>query len=155
MSNLRGCNKRRYPFRDGDGGVVWVDFETMMESSGSYLEMDGKTYRRAYDLEEKPKPKAEKVIERASMLSDSMGFTKGVLANRLEHLKATGIRGVEFKEDRHVPGFYQVQCDNERAKMAYAASLGMSDRNSRNGSSAMLSQDQLDKAKELLLRARP
>jgi hypothetical protein len=151
MSTLQGCNKLSYPFRDDTGDVVWVDFETMMGSSNGYLDMDGKTYRRAHDLEEKPKPKGERLIERASMLSDSMGFTKKGLKDRVEHLKQSGVRGVEFKEDPHVPGFYQVQCDSERAKLAYARSLGMVD---RNGSGAMLSQEQLDKAKELLLRPR-
>lgn len=155
MKSLRGRKSLKYPFRDECGNVTWVDFETMMESSAGYLELDDKTYRRAHDLEEKPEPRNEKLIERASMLSDSMGFTKKILADRVEHLKKSGIRGIEFKEDPHVPGFYQVQCDSERAKLAYAKTLGMSDRNSRNGSGAMLSADQLEGAKELLLRACP
>lgn len=153
MSILRGRNIQKYPFRGEGGEVVWVDFETMMQSSGSFLEMDGKTYKRAYDLEEKPVPRSDKLIERASGLSDSMGFTKKILKDRVEHLKQSGVRGIEFKEDPHVPGFYQVQYDSERSKLAYARSLGMADRNSRNGSGAMLSPEQLDKAKELLLRS--
>lgn len=142
----------RYPFRRDSGEVVWVDFETMMESSGSFLELDGESLRRAYDLENHTKMDVETIIPRASMLSDSMGFTKLGLQDRVDHLKQSGIRGVEFKEDRDVPGFFQVQCDSEKSKMAYARSLGMADRNSLNGSGAMLSPEQIQGAKELVLR---
>lgn len=133
--------------------MVWADFETMMEASGPFLELDGKTYRRAYDLEiANRKKQKEKLIPRASGLSDAMGFTKKALTERVEHLKQTGVRGIEFKEDPHVPGFYQVQYDNEKTRNAYAKTLGLQDQNSRNGSGAMLSEDQIQKARELVLR---
>lgn len=149
-----------YPFRqtegDNPGEVIRVDFETMMEmDSLGYLVLDGKTYKRARDLEPNTDTKHEVLIERASMLSDSLGFTEATLANRVEHLKISGVKGVEFKEDRDVPGFYQVECSSEGAKMAYAKSLGMVDRNSRNGSGAMLDKYSLEKAIELVLRENP
>ena len=152
--NLACVQKKRYPFRRDNGEVVWVDFETMMASSGTFLELDGETYRRAYDLEIEEKQQREKLIPRASGLSDAMGFTKKALQDRVEHLRHTGIRGIEFKEDTHVPGFYQVQYDTEKARNKYAKSLGLREQNSRNGSGAMLSESQLQSAKELVLRNR-
>lgn len=152
--SLQPCKRQKYPYRGEDGKLIWVGFQTMMKA-GAFLERRGKTYRRAYDLERTIAKRSERLIERTSGLSDSMGFTKKGLEDRVKHLKKSGVRGIEFKEDPHVPGFYQVQYDSERSKMAYAKSLDMSDRNSKNGSGAMLSQDQLDSAKELLLRERP
>ncbi len=149
------CKRKRYTFRRENGEILWVDFETMMEASGPFLELDGETYRRAYDLEiERREKEKEKLIPRASGLSDAMGFTKKALAERVEHLKRSGVRGIEFKEDPHVPGFYQVQYDTEKARNAYAKTLGLKDQNSRNGSGAMLSEDQLNKARELVLQRR-
>jgi hypothetical protein len=67
-------------------------------------------------------------------------------------LKASGVKGVEFKEDRDVPGFYQVECSSAAAKLAYAKTLGMVDRNSMNGGSATLTEHDFAKARELVLR---
>lgn len=145
--------QNKYPFRRDNGEVVWVDFETAMQSSGSLLELDGELLRRAYDLEPRDQqPKSERVQERPGIVSDSLGFTAKALKERVDHLKATGVRGVTFREDPHVKGFYQVVCDSERARNRYAKTLGMADRNSKNGSGAMLSPDQIERAKELLLR---
>jgi hypothetical protein len=152
---MRSSACKRYPFRGESGEVVWVDFETMMGACGPFLELDGETYKRAYDLEiELNRKEKEKLIPRASGLSDSMGFTKKALAERVEHLKQTGIKGIEFKEDPQVPGFYQVQYDSEKARNKYAKKLGLRDQNSRNGSGAMLSEEQMNKARDLVLRVR-
>lgn len=145
--------QNKYPFRRDNGEVIWVDFETAMQSSGALLELDGELLRRAYDLEPKQESKkADRVQERPGIVSDSMGFTEKALKDRVEHLKTTGVRGVTFREDPHVKGFYQVVCDSERARNRYAKTLGMTDRNSKNGSSAMLSPELIEGAKELLLR---
>lgn len=142
-----------YTYRSDAGDEVKVDFETMMGEQSGFITIDGVLYRRIHDT---PPPKASKG-ERgiARLISDSMGFTFRKLDERVEHLKKTGVKGVNFREDPDVPGFYQVVCDTERSRNKYAATLGLQDNNSRNGSGAMLSPDQIEGAKKLLLRERP
>ena len=147
--------QQTYPFRKPCGEVVNVSFQQMMEAEFGVLTLeDGTQVIRARDLEDLHVPKLEHNRERTDSISDSLGFSKLALNDQLEHLKRTGLRGIEFKEDKSVPGFYQVHCSNQEAKLRYAASRGMYDRNSHNGGSATLTEADFEAARELVSRGR-
>lgn len=147
-------NDAKYPFRKENGKVVYLTFAEMMDAdaSGFVTLKDGSSARRARDLEPIQRNHSERVQLRTDCVSDSMGFTSASLSDMKKHLKEQRIRGVEFKPDPQVPGFFQVHCSSEKAKMAYAKSRGMSDHNSRNGSGAIIGAADLAAAKELVLR---
>lgn len=145
------------PFRDDDGNVEYVEFnKAMNDMDGAgfiYLE-DGRVARRARDLEEyQPIIKREAVELRTNYVSDSLGFTAKALPEYQEHLRQSGCKGIEFREDPDVKGFIQVVCDSQEAKIAYAKTRGMTDLNSRNGGSATLTAYDLKNARELAERA--
>lgn len=146
---------KQFPFKTDDGDIVYVTFDSMMHmDAGGFLVLpDGRLGRRVRGEECKvTKAKGEKVQERANYVSDSLGFTKKALPEYQRHLEQSGCRGVEFREDPDVPGFMQVVCDSQKTKMEYAATRGMSDRNSSNGGSRTLTEYELNAAKELAMR---
>ena len=144
------------PFRDDDGNVEFLPFAQAMnemDSAGFVRLEDGRVARRARDLEEYEPIKKHKEVElRTNYVSDTLGFTKKALPEYQEHLRQSGCKGIEFREDPDVPGFMQVVCDSQAAKLAYAKTRGMSDLNSKNGGSATLTEYDLRNAKELAER---
>jgi hypothetical protein len=144
------------PFRDDDGNVEFLPFAQAMnemDSAGFVRLENGRVARRARDLEEYEPIKKHKEVElRTNYVSDTLGFTKKALPEYQEHLRQSGCKGIEFREDPDVPGFMQVVCDSQSAKLAYAKTRGMSDLNSKNGGSATLTEYDLRNAKELAER---
>jgi hypothetical protein len=145
------------PFRDDDGNVEFLPFSEAMENmdGAGFLTMsDGRLVRRARDLEEyEPIKKRETVELRTNYVSDSLGFTKSALPEYQEHLRQSGCKGIEFREDPDVKGFIQVVCDSQASKLAYAKTRGLQDLNSRNGGSMTLSEYDLKCATELASRS--
>lgn len=144
------------PFRDDDGNVEFLPFAQAMndmDSAGFVCLEDGRVARRARDLEEYEPIKKNKAVEiRTNCISDSLGFTKAALPEYQEHLRQSGCKGIEFREDPDVKGFMQVVCDSQASKLAYAKTRGMSDLNSKNGGSATLTEYDLKNARELAER---
>ena len=143
-----------YPFRiEGTDKVVQVNWETMMSAdfTGRVTLPDGSKARRARELEPKIE-KAAHVPMRTDVVSDALGFTSTCLPDMREHLQRERIRGIEFVPDPQVKGFFQVHCSSEKAKLAYAKSRGMVDRNSINGSGSVIGPSDIEAAKELVSR---
>ena len=146
----------KFPFKTDDGDIVWVEFDSMMnmEMGGFLVLPDGRLGRRVRTEEElRPKPREKAVEIRTNCISDSLGFTKKALPEYQQHLEQSGCKGIEFREDPDVPGFMQVVCDSQKAKLAYAKTRGFTDNNSSNGGSATLTAYDLENAKELAIRA--
>ena len=145
------------PFRDDDGNIEHIPFnEAMnnMDSAGFIVLEDGRVVRRARDLEQYQPIKKREVIElRTNYVSDSLGFTAKALPEYQEHLRQSGCKGIEFREDPDVKGFIQVVCDSQEAKIAYAKTRGLQDLNSKNGGSATLTEYDLRNARELAERS--
>lgn len=145
-----------HQFKADDGEIREVDFLTMMNAKDGFLEIDGKVFRRLPDAIRKKKARKLRNAPRSECVSDALGFSKHCLPRmqrELDEMKRTkGIRGIDFREDPDVPGVMQVVANTQQAKLRYAAERGMSDRNSRNGSGATLTQKDFDDARDLLLR---
>lgn len=138
----------------GAGEVVEVSFEQMMESEYGFLTLpDGREARRVHNESRK-----HSTVEKGSspkIVSDAMGFPASALGQFEADRKANGFHGIEFKPDPHVPEFIQVHCSSQSAKDRYMKHRAMHDRNSRNGSSAMLSEEQMERAKKRIMEKYP
>jgi hypothetical protein len=145
------------PFRDDDGNIEFIPFNQAMnemDGAGFISLKDGRLARRARDLEQYEEiKKRDKVELRTNYISDSLGFTKKSLPEFQEHLRLSGCKGIEFREDPDVKGFMQVVCDSQESKLAYARSRGMDDLNSRNGGSATLTEYDIRNAVDLVSRS--
>ncbi len=139
-----------YEFKDDDGNIHLLSFSQMMEAKdGFYQKEDGTWLRRVRDAT----VQTTKVMNhRAEIISDSMGFIEQSLPAMQKHLEQTGIKGVEFVRDKSEPKFFQVKCDGPQSFNKYLKARQMTDLNSSNGSSAMLSERDFEIAKELVLR---
>jgi hypothetical protein len=146
-----------YAFRRCDNEeIVWLEFEEMMQSKDGFLSihLDGKPVelRRCHSMEA-----AHSAPERAMginrpIISDSMGVTSNALAAMEEDRKKHGFKGVEFVQDKDSPYFYHAKFDSPAEWERYRKHLGLTDNNSKNGSSAALSEDLLEKAREVAKR---
>lgn len=139
-----------YTFSTDSGELVEVDFETMMGQQNGFITLpDGTKAKRVNTPIGKPK---RELPQSVPVVSDNLGFCDYQLPQFEEHLKRTGIKGVEFKRDPGFPGFIQVHADSEARKMEYARSRGLDDMNSKNGSGAALSPELLERTIELVSR---
>ena len=140
----------KYPFTDDDGNIYELSFEQMIEAKDGFFETDdGKILRRVRGNTVRVR-KAER--QRTEIISDAMGFSYLQLPEMRQHLKDSGCRGVEFIKDKNEPTFMQVKCDSPQSWQRYMKARGMFDKNSKNGSGAMLSEKDFEDAKELVLR---
>lgn len=139
----------------GEGEIVEVDFEQMMEASNGFLTLaDGRKARRIPDPSSKTKTTIPMGSAPPPIVSDAMGFPISSLKEFEADRVANGFRGIEFKPDPDVPQFIQVHCSSQAAKDRYMRHRAMHDRNNDNGSSAMLSPELIEQAKELVSRGR-
>ena len=137
-----------YDFVDDDGNIHKLSFEQMMEATDGFAQLeDGTWVRRVRDATVKT---SAVLNHRAEILSDSMGFIEQQLPAMREHLKQSGVKGVEFVRDKLEPKFFQVKCDGPRSFNQYLKSRAMADYNTKNGSGAMLTEVDFEKAKELV-----
>jgi hypothetical protein len=145
--------RKQFPFRKPNGDVVWVDFARMMEAELGELRLDDGTVAvRARDLEDNAVAPAEQTELRAECISDSLGFPEKNVAEHQRFLKEAGIKGIEFRRDPTCPGFMQVVCDSQAAKLRYAKARGFEDKNSHNGGSAAIGPHEIEQARELVQR---
>lgn len=84
-------------------------------------------------------------------VSDALGFPEQCLKDRRTQLEQSGCKGVEFKRDPQVPEFYQVH-GTRNAIDKYGKTRGMVNRTGSLGGKVMLSQEDLDRAAELVSR---
>jgi len=147
---------RQYPFRNvNDKSVVLVDFDRMMEMDAQgFLKIRGKQYRRARDLESQPVVTPAEPEARLDRVSDSLGFVVDCLPDMQTNLLESKVQGIEFKEDPHVPNFYQVHASSQGAMTKYMLSRKYHDKNSLNGSGAILGEKDFKDARELVNRGR-
>jgi hypothetical protein len=83
-----------------------------------------------------------------ALVSDSLGFIEGDLANRRAQVAAHGFTGVEFKPDPVVNGFYQVHFSGPAERIRYEKMRNYANTSSLNGSSAMLSPCHFEQARQ-------
>lgn len=137
----------------GAGDVVEVEFEQMMAADSGFLTLaDGRKARRIFDSSSRTSTQSVKASVPPKIVSDAMGFPASALKEFEADRKANGFRDIEFRPDPDVPQFVQVHCSSTAAKERYMRHRAMHDRNSVNGSSAMLSPKLFEQAKELVLR---
>lgn len=86
------------------------------------------------------------------IVSDALGFPKDALPARRQQLQEMGIRGIEFKQDPQVPEFYQVHGSSRAALERYCKRRNMVNRGSTLGATVMLSEEDFERAKELVSR---
>ncbi len=144
--------EQEYKFRcEETDEIVWFSFDVMMTQKYGFVEKGGKTYRRIHDV---PRM-AMKTHEHGAcpeILSDTLGFGQHQLAEFEADRKLNGFSGVEFVRDRDVPEFYQAKISSVKEWRRYVKHRGMYDKNSGNGSGVVISEDQMQAAKELVSR---
>lgn len=142
----------QFAFED-TGEVIDVDFTTMMTmDAAGYIEVGGRVARRINRPSMRREVEAKGSHVHAPMVSDSLGFVAKALPQWEEYRQQHGFRSVEYREDPSVPGFMQVHFHNRHERDRYIRSLGKYDKNSANGSKALLSQGLLDRTKRLIER---
>lgn len=144
-----------YQFRREDNGeIVEVDWATMMEQDvAGYIELeDGVSARRINRPTQKASTGSASAID-PEMVSDNMGFVQQEYANREAHRKLHGFNSIEFRRDKQVPEFVQVVGHNRKEWERYKRLMHREDRNSLNGSAAILSGEMLEKTKKLVGRS--
>lgn len=140
-----------YRFKTDDGEIHLVSFDEMMNAKDGIIELpDGTLARRVHDNE--PPKQSKRIEERPEIVSDALGFPQQQLADMQQHLRTSGCRGIEFQRDPTVPEFIQVKAGSHREFQRYMKSRGFFDKNSRNGSGAMLTKKDFEDARELALR---
>lgn len=145
-----------YLFSLEDGSDVWVSFAEMMgmDAMGRTTLADGSfAWRKRTEAEQKIKDEQYASVRelRKPIVSDSLGFAIYDLPQYEAHRKLSGCTGIEFKPDPLVPEFLQVHINSTGEFNKYVEARGMHDKNSRNGGSAELDAEQLDKAKSRML----
>lgn len=136
-----------YAFRMDDGTVIQVPFEKMIEQDAAgFITVDGQSARRI--REDAPRKEAARAVTGLDrpIVSDALGFPMEQLGDFERDRQANGFTGVEFRPDPHVPQFCQVHVSSQKEWARYVKHRGMHDRNSRNGSGAALTQEQMDAA---------
>lgn len=140
-----------YPFKDDNGKVHQVSFEDMMLAEDGFLTRpNGEVWRRVNDPSSR---KAAGEPGQVKHISDSMGFTDLQLSEMQDHLKTSGVQGIEFRQDPSEPTYVQVVASSAKAMAKYRRARGFEDYNSRNGSGAMIDKRMLENARKLVLRS--
>jgi len=142
--------------REDNGKIIWVNWTTMIEQDvAGYIKLpDGVMARRRQDLEAKParkKPREARTVP-MPVISDTLGFPVQAFRDREAQRLAWGCTDIEFRRDPKVPEFYQVHCASERARDAYAKRRNLVNRTGSLGGGPMLSQEDLDRAAQLVSR---
>lgn len=149
-----------YLYRKESGEIVEVDFETMMGQQGGMITLpDGSLARRCLHLEAErdrkrpPPPKETPAPGERPHISDALSFNDYDLEETRAEVNAAGFGStIEFVPDPTYPRRYQMKFPNHREFLRYAKTRGLADNNSRGGGGAMLSQELLDRAAELVGR---
>lgn len=144
--------------REDDHRVEWVDFEhgpLAQDRAGFITLADGVQAKRCHGMEDrelKPTSKAPPSAVGAPVVSDSLGFPEQCLEGRQRQLQELGCKGIEFKRDPKCPEFIQVHGASRAALDRYTRKRGMVNRTGSLGGGVLLSQEDLDRAAELVGR---
>lgn len=131
--------------REDTGEILEVDFDTAMSAIGNAIKLpDGVYAIRVHDAKPDTVSVGPTLAVDAPMVSDTLGFGQHCLAEMEADRRAGKFDDVQFRRDPKVPEFYQVHCDNRAAFLRYMKHRGYYEKNSLNGSGAMLSQEHLD-----------
>jgi hypothetical protein len=145
-----------YARREDNGVLIEVTFEQVMDQQAGYITLsDGVLAKRCVYLEQDGKPlktATKQTGPSPEIVSDTLGCGMYQVEELREHARRNGCR-VEFTPDPEVPQFYQARFGSEKAKWEYAKSRGLHDKNGLNGGGAVLSAEQLERAKVRLLES--
>jgi hypothetical protein len=86
-------------------------------------------------------------------VSDTLGFPEQCLADREQQRQAFGCNDIEFRRDPSCPEFFQVHGASRKALESYGKRRNFVNRTGSLGGGLILSQEDLDKAAELVGRA--
>lgn len=143
-----------YSFRRQDNGeIIQVGFQEMMtkDSAGFITLPDGVAARQVHEgVIAAPREGTASVVGKP-IISDALGFTEHQFPEMEAARQLGKFSGVEFVRDPQVPTFFQVKCAGPDEHRRYMEFRGMYDKNSRNGGGATMSQDQLDRASQLVV----
>lgn len=143
-----------YKFRSDEGDEILLPFEEMMLQKDGIIDHGGKLYRRVHDRPKKQPATTGSAGEKPSrkIVSDALGFGEHQFVDMEADRSRNGFHGVEFIRDKDVPQFFQVQCDSPKTWEKYVQHRGMKDLNSRNGGKVYLSDEDFERAKEIVSR---
>ena len=143
-----------YKFRrEDDDQIVEVDFATAMNQVGGMITLpDGVTARRCVYLEEQPERGERHKKVQAEVVSDTLGVSVDHVAAYRANAEQYGQR-VEFVPDPTCEHWCKAKFPSWQDRDRYMQFRGMTDKNSRNGSGAVLSPAQFEQAKNRLLNA--
>lgn len=141
-----------YQYRRLDNDeVIEVDFDTMInQSAGGFIELEigGVKVEAKRVHDQTVKVKKVTYATDPPIVSDSLGFGQHQLADFERDRVAHGFTGVEFVRDPQVPEFFQARIGSVKELEAYRTHRGLTDRNSRNGSTATVSPKQMAEAEK-------
>lgn len=150
-----------YKFRREDNGkVVEVDFATMMEKDAAgYIELEdgvmarqvpaGGNFKRSTSDTAEDRKKWDAWAN--PLASDAMGFPEQQIEQFRADAEANGFTGIEFvhEPDNH---FYHVESSCPSQWNKYRQHRGFTDRNGSLSSKVMLSEREMEQARELVSR---
>lgn len=135
----------QYAFeREDNGQIVHVDFQTMMSHFAGWITLpDGVRAKRIHE----PTMKPERIQEHTGpLVSENLGFGFYQLDEHEAFRQRHGFTGVEFKPDPRLPQYYNVYFSGPAERERYIKARGMADGNSRNGSGAGVTKEELAEA---------
>ena len=142
--------------REDNGELVTVPWEVMIGQVNGYITLeDGVEARRCAYLEPKEdrqKPHDKDDTRNTPVVSDALGFGQHQLADFERDRVANGFVGVEFRRDPSVPEFIQVHAQDRRQLDRYTKHRGMVNQSGRLGGKVMLSEEELEMARQLVSR---
>lgn len=151
--------EKPYAFRrEDDLSIVWVDFETMMQQdSAGYIRLpDGTLARRCLRLEhhaQRTTPRPERAIPTPAV-SDTLGFPEQSFAAKEAQRQQLGCSDVWFERDPKVPEYFRVHGSSWAALDKYTKKRNLVNRTGSLGGAVKLSQEDLERAAELVSRPR-
>lgn len=138
-----------YEYRTDDGEIVELTYcDFMLSDDAGFITLDDGRVAKRVNRGDSWRSKSKGPNGTPKIVSDALGFTVSQLREMEEDRVKSRIRGIEFRPDPDVPEFYQVHCDSEQAKSRYMKHRGFSDKNSKNGSSCVISELEFKKLKE-------
>jgi hypothetical protein len=126
----------------------------MIEQQAGYITLpDGVAARRCVHLERHETHRPDRIAAATlPIVSDSLGFPEQCLDGFEADRQASGHSDISFVRDPQVPEFFQVHAGSQRAMDAYTKHRKLVNRTGSLGGGVRLSQDELDRAAELVSR---
>ena len=134
-----------YKFRQDDGTIVEVDFETMMTSKDGFIEIDGEILRRVHEGDISRKAEKEVRTGPVTTVSSALGCIDTAVGDWRQDAETHGF-GVEWKPDPMEPRFYNAYFSSEKERLRYVSHRQFYDKNPHSGHS--IDKSMLRKAEE-------